>query len=87
MDKVSKLLLEAKPLYIRRQNEKRTIISAVCSLCLVLGIWCLQPKNVSFDDERFDTYFTALYQTDIPEADDFIDDGVVPLDYYGLYEV
>ncbi len=87
MDKISQLLQEAKPLYIRRQNEKRTIISAICSLCVVFFIWSLQPKSISFDDERFDTYFTALYQTDFSEADDFGEDSVVPLDYYGLYEV
>lgn len=87
MDKVSQLLQEAKPLYIRRRNEKRTVISALCSLCLVFFMWSLQPRDVSFDDARFDAYFTALYQNDFLEADDFIEDSVVPLDDYGLYEV
>lgn len=87
MDKVSQLLQEAKPLYIRRRNEKRTVISALCSLCLVFFMWSLQPRDVNFDDARFDAYFTALYQNDFPETDDFIEDSVVPLDDYGLYEV
>jgi len=87
MDKISQLLQEAKPLYIRRQNEKRTVISALCTLCLVFFIWSLQPKSISFDDERFDTYFTALYQSDFSEVENCNEDSVVPLDYYGLYEV
>ncbi|MBP5699015.1 MAG: hypothetical protein J6W96_05770 [Alphaproteobacteria bacterium] len=86
MDKVSKLLAEAKPLYRQKQREKRAILSVAVSLCLCLGIWLVQPRQVVFDDAEFDNYFTALYLSD-GCGDEIIDDSVVPLDKYGLYEV
>jgi len=88
MDKVSMLLAEAKPLYQRKQREKKALLGGLVSLCLALGIFFAQPRAAHFDDENFDSYFTALYLSDINPDEDFIDDdGVIPLDSYGLYEV
>lgn len=86
MDKISELLAEAKPLYIRRQREKKAVTAVLFSLCLVLGSWLYQPTGAHFDEDGFDTYFTALYVNDVT-ADDFVDDGIVPVDDFGLVEV
>ncbi len=86
MDKVSQLLKEARPLYIKQQREKKAFLGLMCSLCLIFGVWLAQPKTIAFDEDGFDSYFTALYMND-GGYDDFVDDGVVPLDQYGLIEV
>jgi len=86
MDKISELLAEAKPLYVRRQREKKAVITMFFSLFLALGIWAYQPTKVNFDEDGFDTYFTALYMNDFL-SDDFADDGIVPVDDFGLIEV
>lgn len=89
MDKVSMLLAEAKPLYQRRQTEKKAIFGGLISACLALGIFLAQPQPVNFSDDNFDCYFTALYLSDTATDDLSFDedDAVIPLDYYGLYEV
>jgi len=87
MDKISALLAEAKPLYRRKQNEKRAIIGSLFSLCLFLGIWFYQPQTIHFDEDGFDSYFTALYMSDDTTIDDFGQNEVIPLDAYGLFEV
>lgn len=89
MDKVSMLLAEAKPLYQRRQTEKKAIFGGLVSACLAIGIFWAQPAAVSFDEENFDSYFTALYLSDTTTDDLSFDedDGVIPIDSYGLYEV
>lgn len=87
MDKVSELLAEAKPLYYKRQNEKRIVLGGIMSFCLALGVWLCQPQSAHFDEEGFDTYFTALYMSDVVAADEDSGDDVIPVDAYGLYEV
>ena len=86
MDKISKLICEAKPLYQRRQRQKYAIGSSLVSLCLLLGVWMVQPRQIAFDDAAFDSYFTALYLNS-DTVDDFAGDEVIPLDGFGLYEV
>jgi hypothetical protein len=88
MDKVSKLLAEARPLYQRKQKEKKALFGGLISVCLALGIFWAEPQTTHFDDENFDSYFTALYLSDTVNDEDFIyDDDVIPLNSYGLYEV
>ncbi len=86
MDKVSQLLQEAKPLYIKRQRDKNAFLGLICSLCLVLGVFFVKPQTIAFDEDGFDSYFTALYTND-GNCDDFVDEGIIPLDQYGLFEV
>jgi uncharacterized membrane protein len=86
MDKVSKLLSEARPLYLKKQREKYALISSFCSLCLVVVLLGILPKAPTFDEGEFDCYFTALYLND-GVVDDIDDDSVIPLDKFGLYEV
>ena len=86
MDKVSNLIQEAKPLYIRRERQKYAIGSTLLSLCLLLGVWVAQPRQMAFDDEAFDSYFTALYLNS-DTVDDFNSDEVIPTDSFGLIEV
>lgn len=86
MDKIAELLAEAKPLYKRRKQEKFVFVTTCFSLILALGVWLYQPVKVSFDEDGFDTYFTALYLSDVP-ADEIIDDGIIPLDCFGLVKV
>lgn len=84
MDKISQLLQEARPLYMRRQREKYVVSGSVLAFCLMCVVW-LAP--VRFDEAEFDAYFTALYlNTDNSVTESFIDE-VVPTDRYGLYEV
>ena len=87
MDKVSMLLAEAKPLYQRREKEKKALGTGVLSLCLALGIWAAIPQTPNFSDENFDSYFTALYLSEDSVAEYLSEDSVVPLNSYGLYEV
>lgn len=86
MDKVSKLLQEAKPLYVRKQREKYALGGGVLSLCLAVGLWAIQPDPVAFDEGAFDSYVATLYLNDSHSIDD-VADSVLPLDSYGLYEV
>jgi len=86
MDKVSKLLQEAKPLYLKKQREKYALLSAVCSLCLVVVLALSINVSPAFDEGAFDSYFTALYLND-GAVDDMDNDNVIPLDKFGLYEV
>ena len=88
MDKISELLAEAKPLYKRRQREKRAIGTGMLSLCLALGIWVAVPEQrINFSDESFDTYFTALYLNEDSTVEYFSEENIIPTDSYGLYEV
>lgn len=87
MDKISELLQEAKPLYLKKQKEKRILWRSVCTFCLCCAVWLMQPQKVSFDEERFDSYFTALYLEDISITDEPYFEGAVPLNRFGLYEV
>ena len=87
MDKISELLQEAKPLYLKKQREKRILWQTSATLCLLFAVWFVQPQKTSFDDDGFDNYFTALYLNDIPAVDEQYSDGNIPLDRFGLYEV
>ena len=87
MDKISMLLAEAKPLYQRREREKKALGTGILSLCLALGIWVAVPENSNFSDESFDTYFTALYLDEDSVGEYISEDSVIPLNSYGLYEV
>ena len=87
MDKVSQLLKEAKPLYLKKQREKYALTSFGFSCVLALMIFGAYPKPVTFDTEQFDSYFTALYFNEGIGGDDLSTDEVIPLDTYGLYEV
>ena len=87
MDKVSMLLAEAKPLYQRREREKKALGAGVLSLCLALEIWTAVPQNSRFSDENFDTYFTALYSGDENFMEYTGEESIIPLNSYGLYEV
>jgi len=87
MDKISMLLAEAKPLYQRREREKKALGTGILSLCLALGIWVAIPENSNFSDENFDTYFTALYLNEDSVGEYISEDSVIPLNSYGLYEV
>ena len=87
MDKVSMLLAEAKPLYQRKQKEKKALLGGMISICLALGIFMAQPQQTAFNDDNFDSYFTALYLTDLSDSDERLYDSVIPIDAYGLYEV
>ena len=87
MDKISMLLAEAKPLYQRREREKKALGTGILSLCLALGIWVAVPENSNFSDESFDTYFTALYLNEDNIGEYLSQDSVIPLNSYGLYEV
>lgn len=96
MDNVSKLLQEAKPLYIKKEREKKAIISAICSFCLVVGIFIGAGQGNfhgrQFNDAEFQSYITALYMNDDMATDElFYDDisydGEIVFNQYGLYEV
>lgn len=96
MDNVSKLLQEAKPLYIKKEREKKAVISGVCSLCLAVGIFFGAGQGTlnapQFDDALFDSYVTALYSDDDMISDelfydDISDEGEIVFNRYGLYEV
>ena len=88
MDKVSQLLAEAKPLYLKKQKEKRAVLSGLFSLALFFAVWQYPVKTVapSFSEEGFDSYFTALYMNDTEIGDDFYDENI-GYDAYVLYEV
>ena len=87
MDKISQLLQEAKPLYLKKQKEKRILWRTAATFCLLLAVWCMQPQKLSFDEDGFDSYFTALYLQDTPIDDEPVLEGSVPLNRFGLYEV
>lgn len=87
MDKISQLLQEAKPLYLKKQREKRIFWRTAATFCLLLGIWVMQPQKNPFDEEGFDNYFTALYLQDLSVGEDMTFDSAIPFDCYGLYEV
>lgn len=86
MDKISQLLAEARPLYLRKRKQKRAVCGMVLSLCLCLGIWNALPKPYVFDSDGFDSYFTALYLND-GNDDGGDDNSLIPVNRYGLYEV
>lgn len=86
MDKISKLLAEARPMYQRKKRERRAMAGVFFSFLLFVGIWTTVPTAVPFDDNGFDTYFTALYLSDDLLTDEGIYDGVLSFDIYGLYE-
>lgn len=87
MDKIAKLLEEAKPLYLKRQREKRFLGSVALACCLCVAVFLGQPQNVAFDEDGLDSYFTALYLNDSSAAEDMSFDESIPLDRFGLYEV
>ena len=87
MDKISLLLQEAKPLYQRKQREKKAVLSGLFSICLCLMVWGGFPSQRQFDEGAFDSYFTALYLNDTEAYDGAVEDEVIPVNAYGLYEV
>ena len=87
MDKISELLQEAKPLYLKKQREKRFLGSMVLACCLCVGVFLGQPQKMPFNEDEFDSYFTALYLQDTSVEEEPVFEGAVPLNRYGLYEV
>lgn len=87
MDKISELLQEAKPLYLKKQKEKRFLGSVALACCLCVAVFLGQPQKISFNEEEFDSYFTALYLNDSGALEDNSFDEAIPLNSYGLYEV
>ena len=87
MDKISQLLAEAKPLYLKKQKEKRVITGSVFSLVLLLAVFSgTSDQTTTFDEDKLDSYFTALYINEADPLDD-INDNTNWLETYGLYEV
>lgn len=86
MDKVSKLLQEAKPLYQKKERERYALGGCLISFLLAVGLWAVQPVAIVFDEGAFDSYVAALYLNDSYYSED-VSDSVVPVDGLGLYEV
>ncbi|MDO4161475.1 MAG: hypothetical protein Q4D80_00525 [Pseudomonadota bacterium] len=83
MDKLDQLLLEAKPLYLKRKQNRRIIsgvaLSTYCAVFLCLTAY----QQPAFDNDDFATYYTALYE---PLNDDYFQLDINPNNYFLLDE-
>lgn len=80
MDKLDQLLAEAKPLYLKRkQNRKnvfRSLLSTFCVICfLVIGY---RAQNF-VDNDDLASYYVALYE---PLNDDYFNLDINQNTYY-----
>lgn len=82
MDDISKLLQEAKPLYIARKKQRNRVKAVLCMLVGVVMIGTFMPQKSAFVDngEWID------YEKYVSQASQIEDMGL-PVDEYGLLMV
>ena len=88
MDKISELLLEARPLYRKRRKVRRFASGVFCSL--LCGVWFGASALLSgqtVEETQLESYYATLYESDGYFAYGVAADDVLPLDGYGFYEV
>lgn len=79
MDDISKLLQEAKPLYMARKKRNTQIKAVICMLVLAAGIsWMMPSQQVVYSDEWLEN------QISMTEKGSVIEDMGLPVDAYGL---
>lgn len=93
MSDISKLLQEAKPLYLKRKKRRQQfkIVSGVLGCVLFANLMIGMPQYNRINEAELDNFYGYLYDSNeetsltnvlVPEGDSFI-----PTDEYGLIMV